>query len=104
MDIVGKNLFVFHRHYKCLLQRLVARLRAATRSNCGKPLKPFLPNYVRKHIMAKSKNLGYGKKEMDIKWAIRSQAPKPVMQGHGEGSETRRLWAIYDGSSIPKIA
>ena len=29
-------------------------------------------------------------------WAIRSQAPKPVMQGHGEGSETRCLWARDD--------
>ena len=29
-------------------------------------------------------------------WAIRSQAPKPVMQGQGEGSETRCLWARDD--------
>jgi len=25
-------------------------------------------------------------------WVIRSQAPKPVIPGHGEGSETRCLW------------
>ena len=35
-----------------------------------------------------------GKKVRD--WAIRSQAPKPVMQGHGEGSETRWLWVRDD--------
>ena len=35
-----------------------------------------------------------GKKVRD--WVIRSQAPKPVMLGHGEGSETRCLWVRGD--------
>ena len=39
--------------------------------------------------------LGYGKKAKD--WAIRSQAPKPVMIGHGEGSETKRKSGDNDG-------
>ena len=35
-----------------------------------------------------------GKNEKD--WEIRSQAPKPAKQGHGEGSETRWLWVRGD--------
>jgi len=30
-------------------------------------------------------------------WAIRSQASTSVMIGYEEGSETRRLWVLYDG-------
>ena len=30
-------------------------------------------------------------------WAIRSQAPKSVMIGYGEGSETRWSRVLYDG-------
>ena len=44
-------------------------------------------------------SLVYGKNEND-KWAIRSQAPKSVMQGHGEGSETRWLSVTNEGLAI----
>ena len=37
----------------------------------------------------------YGKNDRDI-WIIRSQAPNPVMQGHGEGSETRWFSVINE--------
>ena len=46
-------------------------------------------------LLAAEKNRGYGKKDED--WAIRSQAPKPVLVGHGEGSESRRWWVTNDG-------
>ncbi len=41
-------------------------------------------------------DLAYGKIVEDM-WIIRSQAPKSVMQGHGEGSETRWFSVINDG-------
>ena len=41
-------------------------------------------------------DLAYGKIVEDI-WIIRIQAPKSVMQGHGEGSETRWFSVINDG-------
>lgn len=60
----------------------------ATRPNCGKPLKPQDTKLVWKHTS--------GRQEMSGKviiledtWAIRSQAPKSVMIGYGEGSETK---------------
>ena len=37
--------------------------------------------------LAREKDTWYGKKSRN--WAIRSQAPKAVMVGYGEGSETR---------------
>ena len=39
-------------------------------------------------------------KRKNDKWAIRSQAPKSDMQGHGEGSETRWLSVTNDGLAI----
>ena len=39
--------------------------------------------------------LGYSNNVGD--WAIRSQASTSGMIGYEEGSETRRLWVLYDG-------
>ncbi len=57
----------------------------------GTSLEPLTTTFVRKlsegtRLIAGS----IGKKVED--WTIRSQDPKPVKQGHGEGSETRWLW------------
>lgn len=41
-------------------------------------------------------DLMYGKNNRYI-WIIRNQAPKSVMRGHGEGSETRWFSVINEG-------
>ncbi len=49
---------------------------------------------MRKLHLALEKYQRYGKKVRN--WAIRSQAPKPVMAGQGEGSETKWMSRNYD--------
>jgi hypothetical protein len=52
-------------------------------------------------VLAWERNLGYGKKARN--WAIRSQAPKPVMVGYGEGSETKWKSGFYDDLTSLRI-
>lgn len=66
--------------------------KAARQSNCGKPLTLQLPIMILKRTCGQVNSLVNGKNVED--WAIRIQAPKTVMQGQGEGSETRRLSVI----------
>ena len=61
--------------------------------------KAFSTKFVVKATDGQVNSLVYGKNENDI-WAIRSQAPKSVMQGYGEGSETRWLSVTNEGIAI----
>ena len=57
----------------------------------GKPLRAFATTLFWKHHRG-TRLIAVPNGNNAKDWAIRSQAPKPVMQGHGEGSETRWLW------------
>lgn len=71
---------------------------AARQSNCGKPLKLQLPNIFLKRICGQVNRLVAFMAGNNVEdWAIRIQAPKSVMLGYGEGSETRWLAVIYEG-------
>ena len=51
-------------------------------------------------MMDLEKNQMYGNILKIIQWAIRSQAPKVVMQDYGKGSETRWKWVSDDRLAI----
>jgi hypothetical protein len=55
---------------------VVSSRNAATRPNCGNPLRAFDTKPVWKHIGGRQLEVWYGKNSKD--WAIRSQAPKLV--------------------------
>jgi hypothetical protein len=48
----------------------------ATPSNCGKPLKPLIPNQPGNGLAAKRNKLGYGKKSKDITMGNPQPSPK----------------------------
>jgi len=52
----------------------------------------LIPNFYRNVKVALVNHWRYGKKSK-YTWTIRSQAPKSVMSGYGEGSTTKCLWA-----------
>ena len=65
----------------------------ATLSNCGKLLRAFSTTLSCESLInTQGNNLGHSNNEKD--WAIRSQAPKSVMIGYGEGSETKWMSAF----------
>jgi hypothetical protein len=68
----------------------------ATLSNCGKPLKPLIPNQLWKHIDGRDWNSGMVKIQRIIdstvkKWAIRSQAPEPIHSIVNDKEKVQRL-------------
>ena len=71
---------------------LVAIFKAATPSNCGKPLKDSLPNQYSKEVGGQVNSLGYGKNVNHVKqWAIRSQAPIAPPNLEGGMGKVQRL-------------
>jgi len=73
----------------------------ATPSNCGKPLKPLLPNGRREADRGRVNSPGYGKNVRDIyngQSAAKSYGPFVhytwVKRGYGCSSQTKWRWAL----------
>jgi hypothetical protein len=82
-----------------LIHLVLVGEQEATSSNCGKPLKPLIPNTDRKNCVAKNNTLGYGNKSKDVPMGNPQPSPK-VFKHNGCSSETQCRWALATGHKI----
>jgi hypothetical protein len=74
--------------------------RRATLLNCGKPLKPRVPNLSRKTKVAESNNLRYGKKLLDERTGRLANVRD--LNGQSAAKPLRTQCQVYEEGSTTK--